>query len=496
MLVAAAKANGFKPEMFAGYADRMGSVPEMGAAERIAESPAALFAGLIQREDGGYTVATIVEMNPVGKGVGEESLRMVTGWAPELRLRFPEANGVGVNILSGNLLAFDATEHARAEGERLGPWCMLAILLPLWLYFRGLRKAWLVMLCLVVGFVWVLGAAAIFGGGLNLLSLVPVLFTLGVAVDYGIYSATDPAWRVVGQTAAENRWGATFVCSMTTILGSGSLIWAGHPAMRWLGVTLVAGLVGGYLTSFYVVAPMTRWRYRRAVRKIPRRSRGLTALRVCGRVAVGVGLLGLTVLLAVPPVVEVILRREKPVGVAGVLREHPPIESPRAEVYVAGDSWMRWRDGGHDNGLWEIMLAGDAQDRGYATAGLSGPIDVRIENEMLDQLDYFLPQAWSRWVVLRGVGANLVDLPSYVPLEYQQEIYWASVFHEDPHGYLAPTYPRILSYHALHDISQMLIDNPLIVPNSFACTGVVSLPDYSGGAEGAGGWASHAGAKF
>ncbi len=72
-------------------------------------------------------------------------------------------------------------------------------------------------------------------------------------------------------------------------------------------------------------------------------------------------------------------------------------------------------------------------------------------------------------------------------LEYQQEIYWASVFHEDPHRYLAPTYPRILSYHALHDISQMLIDNPLIVSSNFACTGVVSLPDYSGGAGGDGG---------
>ncbi len=95
MLVAAAKANGFKPEMFAGYADRMGSVPAVGAEERIAVSPATLFPGLIQRNEGEYTVATIVEMNPVGKGVGEESLRLATGWAPELRLRFPEASGVG-----------------------------------------------------------------------------------------------------------------------------------------------------------------------------------------------------------------------------------------------------------------------------------------------------------------------------------------------------------------------------------------------------------------
>ncbi len=139
-------------------------------------------------------------------------------------------------------------------------------------------------------------------------------------------------------------------------------------------------------------------------RKTPAEPGADSALGVLGRVAVGVGLLGLTVLLAVPPVVEVILRREKPVGVAGAMRVHPAIESPRAGVYTAGDSWMRWRDGGRQNGLWEMLLAGDAEDRGHATAGLSGPIDLRIENEMLEQLDYFLPQEWSRWLVLRGGG--------------------------------------------------------------------------------------------
>src|SRR6185312_12424986 len=139
-----------------------------------------------------------------------------------------------------------------------------------------------------------------------------------------------------------------------------------------------------------------------------------------------------------------------------------------------------WRDGGRQNGLWEIMLAGPASARGYATAKLAGPIDYRIEDEMLDQLDYFLPQVWSRWLVVRGMGINMVSLPAYVNAEDQEEIYWAAKYHRDFHDYLAPTYPRILSYHALHDISQMLIDNPLIVPNTFACTGVVSLPAYTG----------------
>jgi hypothetical protein len=163
----------------------------------------------------------------------------------------------------------------------------------------------------------------------------------------------------------------------------------------------------------------------------------------------------------------------------------PPLEQPGPRAYAAGPSWMRWRADPEtvEAGLWELLLAGSPEERGYATAKLAGPIDLRIENEMLDQLDTLLPQAWSRWLVLRAVSANLATLPGHVAPEHQQEIYFTARHHPDVHAYLAPTYPRILSYHALHDISQMLIDNPLIVPAApatFACTGVVSLPAYSG----------------
>src|SRR4051812_46400896 len=99
--------------------------------------------------------------------------------------------GEGVQVVSGNGLVFDAMERARAEGETLLPLCGVLILLPLVVYFRSLRRGWVVMLCLGVGLVGVLGVAEYFGRGLNLFALVPVLFTLGVAVDCGIYRGSE-----------------------------------------------------------------------------------------------------------------------------------------------------------------------------------------------------------------------------------------------------------------------------------------------------------------
>jgi hypothetical protein len=258
--------------------------------------------------------------------------------------------------------------------------------------------------------------------------------------------------------------------------------------MHWLGLTLVAGIAGGYLTSYFVVGPLSRRGGGEDARSLMGRllewpeARGAEGYRTrFARVAIFAGrnckrlaVLLLTVMLALPVWAEWVQSRQA-----------PPWEF-RMTKNLQESSWMRWRSAGKENGMWELFLAGDAETRGRETSRLAGGIDLRIENEMLDELDHFVPQEWARYAIVHGMAVNMINLPAYVSLEDQREIYWTARAWSDPHGYLAPTYPRILSYHALHDISQMLIDNPLIVPANFACTGVVSLPGYSGEVEGEG----------
>ncbi len=453
---AAAKV-GLRAQPFESSVTSLVEVPEIKPAlERISTSPAALFPGLIQVSPTNVTVATIVETR------GDLSPRMATSWAAELRLRFPS-----VAIVSGNLLMFDATDRARAEGESLGPWVMLAILLPLWIYFRRIIPAAIAALSLFVGLIWMLGTAQAVFGGLNLLSLVPILFTLGVAVDYGIYAASDPAHRSRSKNTGGNRLSATMLCALTTILGTGSMVAAAHPALRWIGLTLVSGVIGGCLASWLLVAPLIGWWNR------PREVRWYGRL---GGWAVRVGLVMMLVVLAIPPVAEFVMARRRPaetlpIVTDPVLRE----EIGGAAVWTCGSSWLRRRET-----IWELSVSGSPEQIGYASSALGSPMDLRIENEMLDQLDRLVPGTWARWVLLRGVAVNLLDLPEHVSPPLQREIWGESLAHTDPHAYLAPTYSRLLSYHALHDVSQMLIDNPLLTPQLFGCTGVVADGDFSG----------------
>ncbi|EQD77240.1 conserved hypothetical protein, membrane, partial [mine drainage metagenome] len=129
----------------------------------------------IQMEPRRISISSTVELNP------QLPPNLATQWATDVRHIFP-----GISIICGEVLYLNASHHARTEAKNLFPWVALLILVPLWIYFRRLDIAAIASLSLGIGFIWLLGVAQWLGGGLNLLSLVPILFTMGVAVDYGI----------------------------------------------------------------------------------------------------------------------------------------------------------------------------------------------------------------------------------------------------------------------------------------------------------------------
>lgn len=229
--------------------------PVPPVAVRVAQSPVALLPGMIEQKAHRTTLAIAVTQNsrlPQSRR-GE--------WVSVLRRQFPH-----LSIIDGEVMLAKATDRAESETRRLFPCVFMLIVLPLWLYFRRLDLAALACLSMIIGFVWLLGAAQQFCGGLNLMSMVPILFTMGVAVDYGIYAAGDPRQQHP-DGRPDRRW-ATMLCALTTISGTGVLAVSGEPALRWIGITLVWGIAGGYFTSLFLVGPITGWIFRRRFTRV------------------------------------------------------------------------------------------------------------------------------------------------------------------------------------------------------------------------------------
>ena len=139
-----------------------------------------------------------------------------------------------------------------------------------------------------------------------------------------------------------------------------------------------------------------------------------------------------------------------------------------------GQSWVTRREG-----LLVIRLKGTPFEIGYASGVLLTEQMHTLENEFLDMIHGYVPQDWKIKVLHSYVNFRNRNLSIYVPDDYRLQIYGTSLGCPDMHPELGDYYNRLLNYHAAHDISYMMIDNPLI--SKAGCT---SFGAWGGATEG------------
>ena len=122
-----------------------------------------------------------------------------------------------------------------------------------------------------------------------------------------------------------------------------------------------------------------------------------------------------------------------------------------------GKSWV-----GRREGLLTVFLKGSPFEIGYAKAVLLQPQIHTLENEFLDMIHGYVPQDWKVNLLKNYVMYRNRHLSDFVPLDYRVEMLGASLGCPDNHPELGAYYNRLLNYHAAHDVSYMMIDNPLI----------------------------------
>src|SRR6267154_1019530 len=122
-----------------------------------------------------------------------------------------------------------------------------------------------------------------------------------------------------------------------------------------------------------------------------------------------------------------------------------------------GQSWV-----GRREGLLTVYLKGGPFDLGYASGVLLQPQIHTLEDEFIKMVHGYVPNEWTlnvlKWYVIYR-NRNLTD---YIAADYRMEIFGATIGCPDIHPEIGPYYNRVLNYHAAHDVSYMMIDNPLV----------------------------------
>src|ERR1043165_704796 len=125
--------------------------------------------------------------------------------------------------------------------------------------------------------------------------------------------------------------------------------------------------------------------------------------------------------------------------------------------------------------LTHVHLEGPPGEIGFYQGVLVGDSIARIEGEMMGVFVDRVPSFTARHLLLGLVNWNHRALDSYFLPEELTEIAAITEGHRryhDPFAAVSPSFTRGLQYHTLHDISQYLIDNPLVHPPQVGCTAV------------------------
>lgn len=135
---------------------------------------------------------------------------------------------------------------------KLAKWALAFIVFIAFVLLRNIRKTILAMVPVLTA-VMVMGAVlALSGIGITAITVVAALIVLGLAVDYGIFVVYHE-FSVL--SVVSNK--AVTLSAITTVIGAGALLWAKHPVMYSIGLTLVSGVIAGYLSAIIVVPALS-----------------------------------------------------------------------------------------------------------------------------------------------------------------------------------------------------------------------------------------------
>lgn len=208
------------------------------------------------------TLIASLEQSPLKKGIEpllkrqEDRYRIVSQiyyQKGKLALDDLEKDLPGISITGAERVESEILRLVREDLFLLAPISLLIILLLVFSHFRRLKTTLITVMPLAMGLVWMLGAMALLGIRINFVNAVILPMIIGMGIDNSIHlmhrhqegGGKDPIYAL----SATGR--AMTMCSITTMLGFGSLITARYQALSTMGWVTILGM------GFCLIASLT-----------------------------------------------------------------------------------------------------------------------------------------------------------------------------------------------------------------------------------------------
>ena len=174
----------------------------------------------------------------------------------DLIRRSIDRSAANAQAVGQGLLVIDIVAAIVRDGPLATALAFAAVVVLVALALRRFRPTVQVLGSLLLGIVWLVGAAAWARVRLNFLNFVVLPITFGIGVDYAVNIVQR--WRLEGRGSLDRvlreTGGAVALASLTTIIGYGSLLVADNRALRGFGLLASLGEVA-CITAALVALP-------------------------------------------------------------------------------------------------------------------------------------------------------------------------------------------------------------------------------------------------
>jgi len=171
-------------------------------------------------------------------------------------IREIKANGKTYHPATEAMVFVDMLNLMRKDARRAVGVVLGAVFVVLFVAYRSIKSAAVVVIPVLVGLSWMLGTMAFFGIQLNVVNMVVLPTVLGIGVDNGIH--IFQRFREEGfanvRDVVMTTGGAAFLTTATTLLGFAGTLAAQNGGLQSLGLAASIGL-GACLVSSLTVFP-------------------------------------------------------------------------------------------------------------------------------------------------------------------------------------------------------------------------------------------------
>ncbi|TRO66424.1 MMPL family transporter [Christiangramia sabulilitoris] len=130
---------------------------------------------------------------------------------------------------------------------------ILAVFLVLIISYRSLEISLFTLLPIAVTWICALGIMAMLNIEFNILNIIISTFIFGLGLDYSIFITNASLYEYeTGEFKLKTYQSSILISVLTTLLGMGALIFAGHPALRSISIVSIIGVITAVAVSFVI----------------------------------------------------------------------------------------------------------------------------------------------------------------------------------------------------------------------------------------------------